>query len=146
MQDIPSIDSPAVAREVDGISYSQWRKIESEVITPLDRVSEYKKYLIRSYLYSRSRLVIPGRCHEDNDHGPLSIGGNAHLDVIDLDIWLKEESTKQDRDEILHWMNDSSQEQVSYLRGSRHASKTHRRRNRIVDKLNGSSKLNASGA
>lgn len=104
-------------------------------MTPIDKVSEYKKYLIRSYLYTRSRLMVPGRNYEDNDHGPLSAGGNAHVDIIDFDNWMEKqngEDSVQMRREALDWMRDSSLEQVAYWRGLRHRSTIKRRRDKIV--------------
>lgn len=120
--------------QIDRESYSRWLAVES-VMTPVDRISEYKKYIIRSYLYVRSRLMVPGRTYEDNDHGPLSAGGNAHVDIIDFDNWLEKqtgEDSAQLRRETLDWMRDSSLEQVAYWRGLRHRSTIKRRRDKIV--------------
>lgn len=119
--------------QLDKESYARWQAVES-VMSPIDRVSEYRKYVIRSYLYVRSRLMVPGRCYEGNDHGPLSAGGNAHVDVIDFDNWLQNKSDAQLRQETLDWMRDSSLELVAYWRGLRHRSSVKRRRDKVVKK------------
>lgn len=123
--------------QIDRDSYSRWLAVES-VMTPIDKVTEYKKYIIRSYLYTRSRLMVPGRTYEDNDHGPLSAGGNAHVDIIDFDNWMEKqtgEDSAQLRREALDWMRDSSLEQVAYWRGLRHRSTIKRRRDKIVKNI-----------
>lgn len=128
-----SMDNDQIDRE----SYSRWLAVES-VMTPIDKVTEYKKYIIRSYLYTRSRLMVPGRTYEDNDHGPLSAGGNAHVDIIDFDNWMEKqtgEDSAQLRREALDWMRDSSLEQVAYWRGLRHRSTIKRRRDKIVKNI-----------
>jgi hypothetical protein len=78
--------------------------------------------------------MVPGRNYEDNDHGPLSAGGNAHIDLIDFDMWLENEADDQLRQETLDWMRDSSLELVAYWRGLRHRSTIKRRRDKIVAK------------
>ena len=117
---------------LDKEAYSRWQAVEA-VLTPMDHVSDYRKYVIRSYLYIRSRLFVPGRCYEDNDHGPLAAGGNAHADIIDLDAWLQRQSG-EDNLEIIDWMRDASLESVAYWRGLGHRSSVKRRRDRIVQK------------
>lgn len=78
--------------------------------------------------------MVPGRCYEGNDHGPLSAGGNAHVDVIDFDNWLQGKSDAQLRQETLDWMRDSSLELVAHWRGLRHRSSVKRRRDKVVKK------------
>jgi hypothetical protein len=117
--------------ELDRESYSRWQAIEA-VMTPMDRVSDYSKYVIQSYLYTRSRLFVPGRNYEDNDHGPLAAGGNAHADIMDLDRWL-EKQNGEDRQTILDWMRDASLDSVAYWRGLRHRSSIKRRRDKIAE-------------
>lgn len=122
--------------KIDREAYTRWQAVEA-VMTPVDKVSENKKFLIRSYLYTRSRLGVPGRCYEDNDHGPIAAGGNAHVDIIDFDNWLQEqhgEEGEQLRQETLDWMRDSSLELVAYWRGLRHRSTVKRRRDKILKK------------
>src|SRR5574338_616288 len=77
---------------------------------------DYTKYVISAYPYFRSRLLISGRCYEDDNHGAMAIGGSAHSDIIDLDIWLSRQ-TAETRVEALDWMSGSSLEQVAYWRG-----------------------------
>lgn len=122
--------------KIDRESYTRWQAVEA-VMTPIDKVSEHAKYVIRSYLYTRSRLMVPGRCYEDNDHGPLSAGGNAHIDIIDFDNWLEKQDGEEGatlRKETLDWMRDSSLELVAYWRGLRHRSTIKRRRDKILAK------------
>jgi hypothetical protein len=116
-------------------TYAQWQRDSAvdSIMTFPDRSSEHKKYVIRSYLYTRSRLLVPGRNYEENnDHGPLSAGGNSHLDVIDFDIWLQENASDQDVKEAIDWMKDSSLEMVAYWRGLRSRSTIKRRRDKLV--------------
>ena len=118
--------------ELDRQAYSRWQAIEA-VMTPMDRVSDWVKYVIASYLYTRSRLFVPGRHYEDSDHGPLSAGGNAHADIMDLDVWLQQQSP-EDKQTILDWMRDSSLEETAYWRGLRHRNQVKRKRDRVVEK------------
>ena len=120
--------------QLDKESYARWLAVES-VMQPIDRVSEHGKYVIRSYLYARSRLMVPGRNYEDNDHGPLSAGGNAHVDIIDFDNWLEKQSNPTLRQEAIDWMRDSSLELVAYWRGLRHRSTIKRRRDKVLAKF-----------
>lgn len=146
MVDVLPLDQANVQEYVNRASYDQWSRIEAEILTPIDKVSDFKKYVIKSYLYTRSRLCVPGRCHEDNDHGMLSVGSSAHLEVIDLDVWLEHQDGEV-RQEVLDWINDSGLEQVAAARGERHASTHHRRRNKALNKLSEHErKLNLQGA
>lgn len=120
--------------QLDRETYRRWQAAEAAVMTPIDKVSDHKKYVIRSYLYTRSRLMVPGRNYDDNDHGPLSAGGGAHLDVIDFDMWLQEQDDDALIRETIDWMNDSSLELVAYWRGLRSRSTIKRRRDRIIKK------------
>lgn len=119
--------------KIDQESYSRWQAVES-VMTPVDKASDHAKFVIRSYLYTRSRLNVPGRCYEDNDHGPISAGGNAHIDLIDFDNWLEAQHNDELLRETLDWMRDSSLELVAYWRGLRHRSSIKRRRDKILKK------------
>ncbi len=124
-----------MTEKMDRETYAQWQRDAAvdSVMTFPDKASEHKKYVIRSYLYTRSRLLVPGRNYEENnDHGPLSAGGNSHLDVIDFDIWLQNHATDQDIREAIDWMNDSSLEVVAYWRGLRSRSTIKRRRDKLV--------------
>lgn len=95
--------------------------------------SNYARYLISAYPYYRSRLLVPGRCYEDDNHGMLAVGGSAHLDIIDLDMYLsqKDESSQK---EALDWICGSSLEMVAYWRGlgKSSASTIKRRRDKIT--------------
>lgn len=111
-------------------------------MTPMDRVEDYTKYIMRAYLYIRSRLLVPGRNYEFNAPGPLAAGGNAHIDVMDLDNWLMRQPAEDIR-EILDWMNDSSLESVAYWRGLRHPKSIQRKRQKIEKNLVSTSKKTA---
>jgi len=119
------------SRALDQQAYSRWQAMEA-VMTPMDKVQDYMKYVIRSYLYTRSRLFVPGRCYEFNSPGPIAAGGNAHVELIDLDAWLEKQS-KEDQDTIVDWMNDASQESVAYWRGLRGHSGIQRRRKKVIE-------------
>lgn len=123
-----------VKEQLDKETYSRWQAVEAAVITPIDKLNEHQKYVIRSYLYTRSRLLVPGRNYEDNDHGPLSAGGNSHLDILDFDMWLQQQSDPELLRETIDWMNDSSLELVAYWRGLRSRSTIKRRRDKIARK------------
>ena len=94
--------------------------------------SDYMRYVISAYAYFRSRLLVPGRCYEDNNHGTLAIGGSAHADIIDLDQWLSRQSPTTSI-EALDWVRGSSLEQVAYWRGLGHGSTIKRRRDKIIE-------------
>lgn len=95
--------------------------------------SNYARYLISAYPYYRARLLVPGRCYEDDNHGMLAVGGSAHLDIIDLDVYLSQKDKPAQR-EALDWMCGSSLELVAYWRGlgKSSASTIKRRRDKIV--------------
>lgn len=95
--------------------------------------NEYQRYILSAYPYFRARLLVPGRNHADEDSGMLAIGGSAHVDVIDLDIWLSKQSADV-REEALHWIRGSSLEKTAYHRGLGKASRStiKRRRDKIV--------------
>lgn len=94
----------------------------------------YARYLISAYPYYRSRLLVPGRCYEDDNHGMLAVGGSAHLDIIDLDIYLSQSDSKSQQ-EALDWISGSSLELVAYWRGlgKASASTVKRRRDKIAE-------------
>lgn len=131
--------------KLDRETFAHWQRdaaVQSIMEFP-DKVSEHKKYVIRSYLYTRSRLLVPGRNYEENnDHGPLSAGSNAHIDVIDFDVWLQEHASPQDIQEAIDWMNDSSLDVVAYWRGLRSRSTIKRRRDKIVKNSNNTQQNN----
>ncbi len=93
----------------------------------------YQKYVISAYNYFRSRLLVPGRCYEDESRGMLAVGGSAHLDIIDLDIWLKKQQPETEM-EFLDWSGGSSLEQTAYWRGlgKYSASTIKRRRDKLL--------------
>lgn len=97
--------------------------------------SDYVRYVISAYPYFRSRLLVPGRCYEDDSHGMMAIGGSAHMDVIDLDMWLSEQSPET-MDEALDWILGSSLEQIAYWRGfgRGHKGTLSRRREKLAEK------------
>jgi hypothetical protein len=95
-------------------------------------VADYTRFVISAYAYFRSRLLVPGRCYEDSNHGPLAIGGAAHADVMDLDRWLHKQGSGTVT-EALDWMRGSSLADVAYWRGLGHASTIKRRRDKIVE-------------
>jgi len=94
----------------------------------------YARYLISAYGYYRSRLLVPGRCYEDDNHGMLAVGGSAHLDIIDLDIYMSRQGDA-DKKEVMDWARGSSLEQVAYWRGlgKNSASTIKRRRDKIAN-------------
>lgn len=97
------------------------------------KTPDHTRYVISAYMYFRSRLLTPGRCYEDDNHGNLAIGGSAHADVIDLDMWLAEQSEDTQR-EALDWALGSSLEQIAYWRGLRGDSGVRKRRKKLIDK------------
>lgn len=111
-----------------------------------EQSSEYQRYVLSAYPYFRSRLFVPGRNHADEDSGSLAIGGSAHVDVIDLDIWLSKQP-KHIVDEALVWMRGSSLEQAAYWRGLGKSSvnRIKRDRDKIVENYMKSTK-NAKNA
>lgn len=117
------------------------KKVYEEYLTELsasqieEGTSDYVRYVISAYPYFRSRLLVPGRCYEDDTHGMMAIGGSAHMDIIDLDIWLSSQS-KSTMDEAVDWILGSSLEQIAYWRGfgKTHKGTISRRRDRLADK------------
>lgn len=109
-------------------------QIKDSYIEP-EHVGDYFKYVISAYPYFKSRLLIPGRCYEDDNHGSMAIGGSAHADLMDLEQWLKGKDGNM-REEILDWMRGSSLEQVAYWRGLGKNNKgtISRRRSKIAQK------------
>lgn len=124
-----------VDQTADQQAYRNYQ-INEALHSSLEYTSDYRKYVIWSYLYVRSRLAVPGRSYESDFSGMLPLGGPAHCDVMDLDRWLEEEGTDKIRRDIIEWMNDSSPEQVAYYRGlSRVPKQTiSKRRNRLAEK------------
>lgn len=128
----------------DQESYNEYLRQEFSDLD--DNSSDFQKFLISAYPYFRSRLLVPGRCHEDEDHGSLAIGGSAHLDIVDLDIWLSQQSDLV-RLEVLDWVNDTSLEQTAYYRGLGKYSKStiKRRRDKIAENRSKSTENATSG-
>ena len=95
--------------------------------------SNYARYLISAYAYYRSRLLVPGRCYEDDNHGTLAVGGSAHLDIIDLDIYLSGKGADA-INEAIDWIGGASLETVAYWRslGKSSASTIKRRRDKLA--------------
>jgi hypothetical protein len=96
--------------------YSRHIAIESLITSPLDRTPSYYKYLMSAYLYYEARLAVPGRAYDTDDLGMLALGGSAHVDLLDLEVWLASADDRT-RSEALTWALDASPEQVSYWRG-----------------------------
>jgi hypothetical protein len=123
--------------QADRISYQSWQAIQAAIDTPIDRTPPYWKYVMSAYLYFRSRLAVPGRAYDSEEHGMLAIGGSAHADIMDLEAFLAAEDDETRR-EAYDWTLDSSQERVSYWRGmgrgnSRQA--ISRRRNDLANEM-----------
>lgn len=94
-------------------SYRLWQVAQSVVASPMDRTSPYYKYLLSAYHYFRSRLTGPGRAYDTDDTGMLAIGGSAHCDLMDLDVWLSRQDDATRRT-AYEWTLDASQEKVAY--------------------------------
>lgn len=126
---------PSAHAAADRDAYTRWQAIEAAVVSPLDRTPAFWKALITAYPYWRSRLAAPGRAYDSEEHGQLPIGGSAHADVMDLDVYLGSRDQRT-RDEAVAMMGDSSPESVAYWRGlGRGSSRTTqwRRRNEIAE-------------
>lgn len=100
-----------------------------------EQSQDYQRYVLSAYPYFRARLLVPGRNHADEDSGMLAIGGSAHVDLIDLDIWLAQQPADI-REEALYWIRGSSLEQTAFWRGLGKSSRStiKRRRDRIAEK------------
>lgn len=100
----------------DATSYREHLSIEAMLASPLDRTPPYMKYLVSAWPYYRARLGAPGRAYDIEDSGMLAIGGSAHCDLLDFEVWLSRQNgaTKQ---EVYKWTMDSSPETIAYWRG-----------------------------
>lgn len=98
-------------------AYRAFQVHEALLFSSIEYQSDYRKYVIRAYHYIRSRLYVPGRSYESENFGPLSIGGPAHCDIMDLDNWLSHQGSEKISQEVLEWMSDSSPEEVAHARG-----------------------------
>lgn len=98
-------------------AYRSFQAHEALLFSSIDYQSDYRKYVIRAYHYIRSRLLVPARCYEGGDFGPISIGGPAHCDIMDLEVWIAKQSSPRLSRDVLEWMNDSSPEEVAHTRG-----------------------------
>ena len=96
--------------------YSRHIAIEHLITSPLDRTPAYYKYLMSAYLYYEARLAVPGRAYDTDDVGMLALGGSAHCDLMDLEVWLTRADDRT-RETALAWALDASPEQVAYWRG-----------------------------
>ena len=96
-------------------SYRLWQIAQNVVYSPMDRTSPYWKYVLSAYHYFRSRLTGPGRAYDTDDTGMLAIGGSAHCDIIDLDVWLAQQADNV-RLGAYEMTLDASQEKVAYWR------------------------------
>lgn len=99
----------------DRASYQTWQAVEAAVVSPLDRTAAFWKYVLSAYHYFRSRLAVPGRAYDSDEHGMLAIGGSAHVDVMDLEVKLQGMSDDA-RGLAYEWTLDSSQEKVAEWR------------------------------
>lgn len=120
-------------QSLDKQAYQQWQidQAVEVVMTPMDKISDYAKYVLKSYLYARSRLFVPGRCYEPLVPGPLAAGSNAHADIMDLDTWLAQQP-EEDHRTVMDFMNDTSLDDAAYWRGLRHRSTIKRRRDQVI--------------
>lgn len=114
--------------------YQTQQAIENLLDSAVEYTSDYRRYVILSYLYVRSRLGVPGRSYESEYSGMLPLGGPAHCDVMDLDRWLEAEDSDKLRRDVMDWMLDASPEQVAYYRGLSRIPKSNlsERRSRIA--------------
>lgn len=125
-----------VSEAADQQAYRNYQ-INEALYSSLEYSSDYRKYVIWSYLYIRSRLGVPGRSYESEYSGMLPLGGPAHCDVMDLDRWLVNEGTDRIRRDVIEWILDSSPEQIAYYRGLARAPKApniSRRRKQLAEK------------
>lgn len=120
-----------MSSQLDKLAYAIYQKKEREEFNEYS--TDYQRYVLSAYPYFRSRLLAPGRNHADEDSGSLAIGGSAHVNLIDMDIWLSRQP-QQVREEALHWIRGSSLEQTAYWRGLGRSSKStiKRRRDKIA--------------
>lgn len=120
--------------EVETYRRYQAEEARYEAIEGRAGFNHWFKYLLSAYNYYRSRLLVPGRSYEDGDNGAIAIGGAAHCDLMDLEVWLGAQPAAARR-EAIDWAMDTSLEQVAYWRGMGRssASTIMRRRNRLVE-------------
>lgn len=126
------LDGVWSVKQLDKAAYRSYvQNVDREID---DRSSNKQKYVLSAYNYYRSRLLVPGRNYADEDHGPLAIGGSAHVDLIDLDIWLSKQNVRVKR-EARDWTLDASLEQTAYWRGLGPNSRStiKRRRDKIAE-------------
>lgn len=119
------------------MSYQTWVKVQQTIESPLDRIGPHWKYVLSAYLYFRSRLFVPGRAYDSEEHGMLSIGGTAHCEVMDLDVKLSRMSKQAQRD-ACDWMLGTSQERIAEWRKmgrGESQSSISRRRSRLIEDL-----------
>lgn len=116
---------------MDRKAYEDYLSQQKRIVE--EHSSNYQKYVISAYAYFRSRLLVPGRCYEDESRGMLAVGGSAHLDIIDLDIWMKSQPSEAE-EEFIDWASGSSLEQTAYWRGlgKYSASTIKRRRDKLL--------------
>jgi hypothetical protein len=120
--------------KLDQQAYQHYQR--SAQVENNEESTDYQRYILSAYPYFRARLLVPGRNHSDDASGSIAIGGSAHIDLIDLDIWLSKQSAKV-RLEALYWIRGTSLEQTAYWRGMGKSSRStiKRRRDKIVRNL-----------
>lgn len=123
-------------KDLDRQSYTNWQ-INEYAHPKIEQTSDWKKFIISSYLYARSRLGVPGRNYADNEHNVLPIGGLMHCELIDLDIWLQKKGDAALHREVMDWINGASLEEAAYYRGFGKSSRSTimRRRNKIANRI-----------
>ena len=126
-----------MSRRIDELDQNSYADFIVQQSSPVPTTpTHYQKYVIAAYAYFRSRVLIPGRCYEDESRGALAIGGAAHLDIIDLDQWMDRQN-RETNDEMLDWIGGATLEQVAYWRGlgKYSASTIKRRRDKIASRM-----------
>lgn len=123
-----------MSRQLDRESYRIYQQSAQAELN--DQSTDYQRYILSAYPYFRSRLLVPGRNHAEDAYGSIAIGGSAHVDLIDLDIWLSKQNDTV-RTEALYWIRGSSLEQTAYWRGMGKSSRStiKRRRDKIAQNL-----------
>lgn len=96
-------------------AYRRTPEIEAAAAHPLEYTPDWYKYMFSAYLYMRSRLLMPGRAYDTDETGMLSVGGSAHVDLLDIDVWLQAQPDET-RMHALAWALDAGPEDVAYWR------------------------------
>lgn len=70
-------------------AYRHTPELDQALADPLRAIDGYHRRLLPFYLYARSRVLVTARAYdEEQDRGTLSVGSDAHLDILDLDVML----------------------------------------------------------